>query len=161
MVDENSNTQGRHTRPWAIVRRRAWIVALCTVIGAVAAFGVAKRSPKRYTATAGLLFQTSQFSQQLFGYAASAQSIDPTIQEATNVALVSEPVIAIDTAKRLGYHDSALPASISVSPAGASSVVEVSATAASPRMAAKVANAYANEFIDYQTQSSVAQVEKA
>jgi succinoglycan biosynthesis transport protein ExoP len=163
MVDDNLTPNRRAPQTVAIVRRRLWIVILCTVVAAGAAFLVSRTQQKKYTATSALLFQTSQFSQQLFGFTASAASIDPTTQQATNVALVSEPVVAVKTAQTLGHGvtGTRVTDSVTVAAAGASSVVSVSATDPSPIVAAKLANAYANEFIAYETHASVAQVEQA
>jgi succinoglycan biosynthesis transport protein ExoP len=135
----------------------------CILIATGLAFALSSRQEKKYSATASLLFQTSEFSQQLFGFSASTGSIDPTAQQATNVELVSEPIIAVDVARNLrgSVTASQVASEISIAAAGAGSIVDVTATDPSPAVAAKLANAYAQQFIAYQQQSDRSQVERA
>ena len=140
----------------AIARRRAWIMIPCVILAAAVAFAVSSRQEKKYSSTAALLFQTSEFS-------ASSSSSDPTTAQATNVELVSEPIISVDTARSLGGAISAgrVATEVSVAPAGPGEVVDVTATDHSPAFAAKIANAYAQQFIAYSQQSAQAQVNQA
>src|SRR5450755_4068413 len=140
----------------AIARRRAWIMIPCVILAAAAAFAVSSRQEKKYSSTAALLFQTSEFS-------ASASSSDPTTAQATNVELVSEPIISVDTARSLGGAISAarVATEVAVAPAGPGEVVDVTATDHSPAFAAKIANAYAQQFIAYSQLSAQAQVNQA
>lgn len=140
----------------AIARRRAWIMIPCVILAAAVAFAVSSRQEKKYSSTAALLFQTSEFS-------ASSSSSDPTTAQATNVELVSEPIISVDTARSLGGAISAarVATDVSVAPAGPGQVIDVTATDRSPGFAAKIANAYAQQFIAYSQQSAQAQVNQA
>jgi tyrosine-protein kinase len=142
--------------------RRAWLVVLCAVVGAAVAYGLSENQPKQYTATASLLFQQSEFSQDLFGFSAS-QLIDPTTEQATSISLASQPVISLLTARRLGggltYHD--IASVISVVAANEGQVIDIDATTASPTTASKIANAYANQVIAYQQLQNEVQVDQA
>jgi capsular exopolysaccharide synthesis family protein len=133
------------------------------VLATAGAYYAAQRQEKRYSATASLLFQTSQFSQELFGYAAVPANEDPTTEQATNVALVSEPIIAVDVAKTLhGLAPSTRVAhEVSVAAAGASDLVNVTATDPSPVFAARLADAYAAEVVNYAEATQRAQVDQA
>lgn len=141
-------------------RRRLWIVLLCAVLGGVGAYLVSHSLRKQYTAVASLLFQQSQFSQDLFGFSASVVQ-DPATQQATDISLSSEPVISLLTARTVGrtYHD--VQSSIAVSAANEGNVINIAATSSSPEFAAKLANAYADAVIQYQEAAQRAQVQRA
>ena len=80
-------------RLMAAVRRRWWVVMLIALIAAAGAYGLASRKTKQYTATAALLFQSSNLDQKLFGNQVIA-STDPSRTAATNAALVELPAVA-------------------------------------------------------------------
>ena len=50
-----------------MLRRRAALIVACTLLTAAAAFGFSKQQTKEYTATASLVFDSGQFSQQVAG----------------------------------------------------------------------------------------------
>jgi capsular exopolysaccharide synthesis family protein len=163
MVDDTPTALTPASRPLAVLRRRKWIVIACILVAGAVAYAISANEQKKYTATAGLLFQTAEFSQQLFGFTAATGSQDPTTAQATDVALVSEPVVALDTAKSLGHPFTVrrVAGETSVAPAGASSIVNVHVSDRSPTTAAKIANAYAQAFVAYETAQNVAQVTQA
>jgi polysaccharide biosynthesis transport protein len=153
--------QGRPRKYLAVLRRRLWIIITCVILGGAVAYLAARHQEKQYSATASLLFQNSEFGQALYGFAAQTQVQDPQITQATNVGLVSEGVVAANTAASLRLPAAYVSSSVSVAAAGASNIVNVTATSASPRLAARVANAYANTFIAYAAQSQRAQFRTA
>jgi uncharacterized protein involved in exopolysaccharide biosynthesis len=127
------------------------IVVVCAVIGAGAAYWHASRSPNQYQATAVLAFGANQSLRQLLGFNdASVNSADAATVAATNVQLASLPIISQMAASRLPQHSfgGASP-NVSVAEAGASSLVNVTATEPTPAKAADGANAYAAAFISY------------
>src|SRR5579875_3315496 len=93
-------------RALQLLKRRWWVIVLIAVIGAGAAYGLAERKPKEYSATSALLFQNSELDQRLFGTQVISQNADPTRQAATNQALVELPSVA-----RLVAHDLGIPTS--------------------------------------------------
>ena len=146
-----------------ILRRRGWLLVLCVVLAIGAGVGVLLHSHKQYSATATLLFQNSQVTQSLFGnYAISAED-DPTTEQANNLALAEQPGIAVGAAKSLGsgYAASAVAGAIAVTAAGASDLIQVTATTESPQAAAAIANAYANATVSYQVNVQRQQINEA
>jgi capsular polysaccharide biosynthesis protein len=127
------------------------IVAVCSAVGAAAAYWHASRSPKQYQSTAVLLFGANQPLRALLGANdATVNSQDAASLAATNVQLASLPVIGQIAAKRLPHKMfGGAPPSVSVAEAGASTLVNVTATEPTPAQAALAANAYADAFISY------------
>ncbi len=146
----------------AVARRRAWIVVICAVLAGVASYVVTRREAAKYSATASVLFQQDQLSQQLFGFGAAVYEDSATVS-ATNVTLASEPILSVNTAQALGrpFTRSRVDVEVSVAPAGASNVVNVTATDSSPTEAAKLANTYVDQLINYQEDSGKAQIVRA
>jgi capsular polysaccharide biosynthesis protein/Mrp family chromosome partitioning ATPase len=143
------------------LRRRLWIVVLCAALGAMAAYVHAERGTKTYAATAELLFNGTSPVQQLLGLSASGGSQDPTTESATDVGLASLPVLTTLTANAMGSAAPANGVDVSVDAAGVSNIVDVTARARTPSLAAAVANAYSNQFIDYTRSQQTAQVNQA
>jgi capsular exopolysaccharide synthesis family protein len=162
MPEDTRNEPLQLTRILAILRRRAWILILCIVIGAAAAYFVSHRQQKKYSATAAVLFQQDQLSQQLFGFGTVTYE-DPTTESATNVTLASQPVIAAHAAGALGHGltRTRVSSEISIAAAGASDVVDITATDPSPALAATIANTYVTQLVDYLQASAKAQVVEA
>jgi capsular polysaccharide biosynthesis protein len=138
-------------------RRVIPIVLIIAVLGGVAAYAKAKRAPNKYSATAELLFDSSSPLGQLLGLSSSTSSQDAATVSATYVKLASLPGLQGKTLAVLGRGTPGF--SVSVAEAGASNLVDVTATTTSPAQAARVANAYTQQFIAYtqnQQGSSVA-----
>jgi tyrosine-protein kinase len=132
----------------ATLRRRAPWIVLCFALVTVAAFGFSKAQTRKYTATAALVFNNQQQSQQLAGLPAAATS-SPQAQQSTNLKLVQLGDMAEKTARQLGrgLTKGRVGESLSVSAQGESNIVDVSATATSPTLAAEIANTYSNQFV--------------
>ncbi len=130
-----------------VLRRRAPWVLLCVVLAGGAAFAYSKHQTKQYTATASLLFNNSQLSQQLAGLPVTTS----TNQQATNVKLVQLGDMSEKTASLLFKRTGArVSGAVSVSAEGESSIVDVSATSSSPLLAADIANTYTKIFVKEQ-----------
>jgi tyrosine-protein kinase len=128
-----------------ILRRRAvWILA-CVALVAGTAYLFSKGQTPKYTATASLAFNSNQLSQQIAGL----PTTNSANQQATNVRLVQLDEVAARAASRLGRG-----AALSVGAEGESSIVDVSATATSPALAAAFANTYAQAFVADQQSSN-------
>ena len=137
------------------LRRRAPLIVLCCVLAAGAAYGVSKHQTKKYTATASLVFGNSPLSQQIVGLSASGGSGSLT-QQTSNVELVRGGDTAAKTASLLGrgLTEEAVSESVSVAGQGESNVVNLSATATSPVLAANIANTYASQFVREQRRAN-------
>jgi capsular exopolysaccharide synthesis family protein len=144
-----------------IVRRRAAWILICFVLVTGAAYGLFKHQTKKYTATASLVFNNSQTNQQAAGLQALSGGTSQQAQQSTNVQLVHLGNMAEKTAIQLAGAKTATPLAreltkekvkeaLSVSAQGESNIVDVTATATSPALAAEIANTYANTFVKEQ-----------
>jgi capsular exopolysaccharide synthesis family protein len=133
-----------------VIRRRWLLITLCAVIAAGAAFAFTRTQAMKYTATASLIFNTSQQSAVTGLPAASANS--QQTEQNTNLQLTQLDEVAEKTATTLGggLTKAAVKAAVSVSGRSESSIVDVSATATSPALAARLANTYASQFVNEQ-----------
>ena len=138
----------------SILRRRAWLVVLVTVVAAGATYALSKQQTKQYTAAASLVFDQNRVSEQIAGVTSSP--VDPTTQQQTNTQLLTLGPTAAETARALGHGFTAgqVAAAISVNPQAQSNVIQVAATATSPTLAAQIANTYAYRFVRDQTAST-------
>jgi capsular exopolysaccharide synthesis family protein len=134
-----------------VLRRRAPWIVLCFVLAAGTAYGLSKHQTKKYTATASLVFSNNQLSQQVAGLL-PANSNNQAAVQATNLKLVQLGDMAEKTARLLdhGLTKENVNGDVSVSAQGESNIVDVAATAASPTLAAEIANTYANQFVSEQ-----------
>jgi len=135
----------------SVLRRRAPLIVLCVVLVAASAYVFSERQTKRYTATAALVFDNNQLNQQVAGLAAVNNNTQQS-QQSTNLKLVELGNTASRTASLLGrgLTEHQVKEDLDVSAAGESNVVNVSATATSPVVAADIANTYANQFVSGQ-----------
>jgi polysaccharide biosynthesis transport protein len=138
-----------------ILRRRTPWILLCFVLVAGAAYGFSKHQTKKYTATASLVFNNQQLSQQVAGLPVASSS-NPQAQQNTNLKLVQLGDMAAKTAGLLGQGltKEKVSAALSVSAEGESNIVDVSATATSPALAAGIANTYTEQFVSEQQNSN-------
>lgn len=139
----------------SIVRRRAPWILLCFVLAVGTAYGFSTRETKKYTATASLVFNNNELSQQVAGLAV-ASSNEQLARQNTNLKLVQLGNMAERTAGVLahGLTTESVKEDLSVSAEGESNVVDVAATATSPTFATDIANTYANEFVAEQQKSN-------
>jgi polysaccharide biosynthesis transport protein len=138
-----------------LFRRRAPWVLVCVALVAGTAYGFSKHQRKKYTATASLVFNENQPAQQVAGLP-MASSNNPQAQRNTNLRLVQLGDVAAKTASRIGHGltKGEVAGALSVSAQGESNIVDVSATASSPALAARVANAYTKQFVAEQQNSN-------
>ncbi len=135
-------------------RRLPWIV-LCVAVVAAVAYGFSEHQPKKYTATASLVFNNDQEAQQVAGLPVASTNSQQA-QQTTNLKLVQLGNMAEHTAQALGHGltKDTVSAELSVSAQGESNIVDVAATAASPTLAADIANTYTEQFVSEQQNSN-------
>lgn len=135
-----------------VLRRRVPLIVLCVVVVGGAAYGYSKHQTKKYTAIASLSFSSNPLSQQIAGLSASSSSGSSVAQQASNIELVRLGNVAAKTATIVGdgLTEEKVSGSLSVSGQGESGVVDVSATAVSPVLAAHIANTYVRQFVKEQ-----------
>src|SRR3954454_8194222 len=139
------------------LRRRAWVIVLCMVLAPAAAYAISKSQTKEYTAKAQLLFKQSDLAQQLSGStpAVPQQTGDFSVEQSTNVRLITLKRVANATAKQLGggLAGSDVAGKITVDANGDSNLVGVNATDTDPKAAERLANAFAVQYIAFRKAS--------
>ena len=134
-----------------VLRRRAPLIATCVLLTAGAAFFLSKAQHKQYTATAQILFRNAQLDQQAAGLQVVNQT-NPQPQTDTNLRLATLPRVAAETAAALGHglRQNEISNAISVTQESDTDLARVEATWTSPTVAARIANAYAQNVIENQ-----------
>lgn len=144
--------------------RRSWVLILiCVILVPVAALLYSKSQTKEYTATSSLLFSNQSAEARIFGLEPSGNT-DPAREAATNLKLASLQAISTRTAEALPkshLDEDEIREKISVSPEGESELINVSATDPSPAFAAKLANTFSEQFIDFSREIESAKVRRA
>ena len=148
-IPRSSLPIGRHEyrtplqRGLTIARRNWLILLLCIIVAPVAAFAYSKTQTKEYTAGATVLFGED------------APQVEPGRAAATNLALATSEEVKVNTAEALGEGIAAgeVGSMITANPVGDSDLIEIQATSPSPEFAARVANTYAREFIEFRNEN--------
>jgi len=138
------------------------VAIVCALIVPATAFGYSLLQEKEYSASASLLFRDPGFAQKLFGTSFFTPSSDPDREAATNLRLVSLGVVAGRTADRLGgdLTRDEIADDVEASSAGQSNVVNITATADTPRLAARLANTFAEEYIAFRREADRTKIEQ-
>jgi capsular exopolysaccharide synthesis family protein len=140
-----------------VLLRRLPAIVLCAVVVAGAAYAFSKRETKKYTTTASVVFNNnSQLAQQLSGVSTPSTSNSLLAQQATDLELLKTGDMAARTARRLGHGltEQQVAENLSVSGRGESGIVDVSVTATSPVLAARIANTYVRLFAEEQVRAN-------
>ncbi|HXB15354.1 MAG TPA: hypothetical protein VNV44_06375 [Solirubrobacteraceae bacterium] len=139
------------------ILRRRWPVALgivlvCTVISAVQQ----KRATPSYKATANVSFQSSTLAEQAVNVVQSS-STEPQREAATQVTIAHSPEVAQAVSTELGgaLNVPDLLGSTSIEAAPNANVLNITASAGDPRNAARIANAFATQYITFRANSQL------
>jgi receptor protein-tyrosine kinase len=145
------------------LRRRILVVLACLVVVPGAAFVYSITQQKQYSASSALLFRDPQLDQKLFGSTVFSPSSDPAREAATNVKLVSLGTVAARTSRALHgeLSPSQINSEISVSPDGQSDVASITATDPNPSVAAKLANTFAEQYINFRRDADRSKISSA
>lgn len=121
---------------------------MCVFLTAAAAFALSKAQQKQYTATAQILFRSAQLDQQAAGLQVVNQS-NPQPQADTNLKLATLPRVAAETAATLdhGLTQKQVSGAISVTQESDTDLAKIAAEWTSPKVAAQIANTYAQKVI--------------
>lgn len=140
---------------WRVLRERWWIVALAAIICFAAALGKALTSTKQYEATSKLLLRKSSLSTAVLGTDVFPTSIDPARDTTTNILLVKsgEVTNAVKRALNLPASASALSDQVTAQSEENADVIDVTARDPSPTMAARIANAFATQYVVFRRNS--------
>jgi capsular exopolysaccharide synthesis family protein len=155
-----------HERPafervLAVARRNLLLLAICLITVPAAALVYSLLQTKQYTASASLLFGTQSLEAKLFGFEPPSDSQRET---ATNLKLVSVDQVAVRTAQAMdvpGLTPSDVREAITVTPEGESELIAIEATDTSPVLAARIANEFAKQYINFSRDEEKAKIEQA
>jgi receptor protein-tyrosine kinase len=162
-------TEHRHAQLTDIERflrtlRRRKIAVLLVFLGVTgAALALSLSKEKQYTASSTLLFRDPAIDRILYR-TIPPPSVDVNTDSLTNQKLVKLAAVAQRTAERLGGGPitSALVFSkVSVVRQGQSLLVSVTATDPNPQFAARVANTFAAEYINWRREADRALIRRA
>ncbi len=138
-----------------VLRRRWLVIALSVLACIVVAVGKQASSTDRYTATASVAFGTSALSTAALEVDVGGDS--PEREAATNVLVAQSPEVAAAVIRELGLSISPgdLLDAVQVAAAANANVLDISADAEDPATAARVANAFADQYIEFQAQTQI------
>ncbi|HEX5294906.1 MAG TPA: polysaccharide biosynthesis tyrosine autokinase, partial [Streptosporangiaceae bacterium] len=129
-----------------LVRRRKWWIGGLTLLGLAAGIGVPLTQARQYTATAQVLVQGVTGPSAL---AQAPQQVTPT-EVQTMLQLVTSSSVQQAVRRKLG---SAPP--VQVTEIAQTNIIAVMAIAAAPGTAARIANAYADQFVQVQQAAAI------
>ena len=146
-----------------ILRRRLWVVILAIVVAIAAALVYSHSQRKQYQSTAVLLFRTVLLDVQLTGVPLQLPASDPTVESATDIGLLSGENVRSLAAAQLGlpYTTDNLKSHLNIAPQGKSNLVNIQATAGTPKDAARIANTVATSYIRIANDQTVKQITAA
>ncbi len=145
------------------ILRRRWQLVVGVVVASVLVGVVThETASKSYAATANVTFQEGTLSESVLQIG-STGSAEPQRQAATEALIAHSSEVAHNVATEL--HVSSSPSElldlVKVEVAPNADVLNITATTASPQYSAKVANAFAKQYIAFKTASQLAGVENA
>jgi succinoglycan biosynthesis transport protein ExoP len=144
-----------------VLRERWWLILACALVALAAAIVYVERKPNQYTATSSLQFTTNSIPSQVAGVS-SGQSLDPEGEKNTDVQLVTTTPVAAAVVQvlKLKISPSELLGQVSASDPQNDYVIDVSVTDGNARLAASIANAFAQQFVAYSQKQSEEQLIK-
>jgi polysaccharide biosynthesis transport protein len=144
-----------------VLRERWWLIATCVSVSLVVAVIYVDHKPNEYTATASLQFTTNSLPSQVAGVG-SGQSLDAEGEKNTDVQLVtSTPVaLAVIEALKLRATPSELLGLVTTSDPQNDYVVNITVVDEDPKLAARIANAFAQQYVLYSQRQNEEQLIK-
>ena len=131
-----------------VIRERWWIIALTAVIGLVLGIAYGVTTTKTYQATSKVLFDpSSQISGAVVQGATTSE--DPTRTAATDLLLITSGAVADAAQHSLGLKMSSsdLLGKVTASEEPNADLFDITATDTDPAVAARIANAFASQFV--------------
>jgi succinoglycan biosynthesis transport protein ExoP len=145
-----------------VVRSR-WLIVMAVVIACVglAVFRYEKTS-KSYKAVASVAFQSGTLSDAAL-QVSTGGSIEPQREADTEVLIAHSPEVAMGVRKQLSTLSSAseLLGQVQVETAPNANILEFVASTGDPQYSARLANAFAQQFIAFRARSELAGIESA
>ena len=140
VISGNESSSYFHAYVDVLHRRMRWVIA-GTLIGLAGSLAYAFTAPHQFSASAQLLVEPSAV---VGAFGSTAQPVSQTDVE-TELQLVTSTQVRQKVAVALGS-----PAAIAAAEIGQTNVIALTATSRSPAGAARIANAYADQFVAYQ-----------
>jgi capsular exopolysaccharide synthesis family protein len=150
------------SRAWGDLRRR-WPLVVAVVIASVAVLVAShERKAKSYSATASVAFQSATLSDSAL-QVTPAGSSEPQREADTEVLIAHSPEVAEAVRQQLHIQagTSELLSLVKVEAAPTADVLNVVAATGDPQYSARLANAFAEQYIAFQTKSQLAGIETA
>lgn len=145
------------------VLRRHWLVILGVVVACVVVAVIHhERSPKSYAATASVTFQNGTLSESALQVTPTGSS-EPQREADTETLIAHSPEVASAVRKQLHLSTEAgeLLAQVKVETAANADVLNIIASTGNPQVSARLANAFAEQYIAFRTTSQLAGIESA
>lgn len=136
-----------------VLRRRAWLVLLCTLAVPAMAFAWTQRQDEKYEAHAKVLLEPAGFEQSLAspvdGPDATGEAAGDSL--ATDVGVAALETIAARTESSLAARGTptTVKGKVEASSDGEANVIQITATGTDPALAATISNAYAAQFVSF------------
>jgi polysaccharide biosynthesis transport protein len=146
----------------AVLRRR-WLIVGAVVLACVAVAVVQHgRSAKSYTATASVTFQSNTLSDAALQVASSGGN-EPQREANTEMTIAHSPEVAAGVRSQLhiAAEPSELLKQVKVEAAPNANVLNLVASTGDPRYSARLANAFAEQYIAFKAKSQIAGIATA
>jgi uncharacterized protein involved in exopolysaccharide biosynthesis len=150
------------------LRRQVWLVLGVAAAVATIAVVLSLLQDKEYTASATVYSRSSAQvvlvrAPKQYNSALIAPRFDAGREAVSSTRLASLDVVARRTAQRIGggLSGEELSGMLDVRPILESDLIELQATASSPRLAAEYANAFAREYIEFRYEGDESKVRRA
>jgi capsular exopolysaccharide synthesis family protein len=145
-----------------ILRRRWQIIVGCVLICVAAAIVLHERTSKSYSATASVAFKEGTLSEQAVGVV-SGGSAEPQRGANTEVLTAHSSEVALAVRNQLGLNatPAELLSAVTVETAPSANVLNVIAATHNPRESARLANAFAQQYIAFREHSQLESIEAA
>lgn len=133
-----------------VLWRRKWIVALAAAVLATAAYMNAARRPELYQAAASVLVERSLAENIFSPVQGGGVFVDPQRALANQIRIIQSSAMAERVQDRLGY-----TAGVSAGADSQTDTITITSVDGDPARAAAVANAYAEEFVEYRRTAGI------
>ena len=154
---------GSPLRLLRVVWERKWLVFLCLIVALGVAAASVSTAEKKYESTAELLLRDPGFARTLFGSDLFESGANPERETSTTLEVIQSAQVTERVVTALGgdVSGSTAATSIEVTAGDNSNIVRITANTSDPELSARLANAYAQEFIDYSRERDRAKVRDA
>jgi Mrp family chromosome partitioning ATPase/capsular polysaccharide biosynthesis protein len=147
-----------------ILRRRKWIVILCTLLVPLIAFILSSRQEKLYESTAEVYVSRQNIASALTGIEDATLIVDERRAADTQARLAETPAVAKATLAGLGITDMTadeLLDELEVSPLGDTDILGISIVDPDPERARQLTDSVAGQFVAYRARLDTAALRKA